>query len=69
MSGTLFGALIMGSFSNIFNLQKIIKPVWQDVIVGGVLLLVIVVQAVMGMPKGRLIQNLFGRTTRRPQDN
>lgn len=69
MSGTLFGALIMGSFSNIFNLQKIIKPVWQDVIVGGVLLLVIVVQAVMGMPKGRLIQNLFGRTARRGEQS
>lgn len=69
MSGTFFGALIMGSFSNIFNLQKIIQPVWQDVIVGGVLLLVIVVQAMMGMPKGQLIQNLFGRTTRRRQDN
>lgn len=51
MSGTLFGTLIMGSFSNIFNLQKLINPVWQDVIVGSVLLVVIVLQAVVHMPE------------------
>lgn len=50
MSGTFFGTLIMGSFSNIFNLQKIIDPVWQDVIVGAVLLVVILLQAVVKMP-------------------
>jgi len=41
--------LIMGSFSNIFNLQKFINAVWQDAIIGIVLLAVIIVQAVVHM--------------------
>lgn len=61
MSGTLFGTLIMGSFSNIFNLQKLINPVWQDVIVGAVLLAVIVLQAVVHMPEFIKLKQLFVR--------
>lgn len=49
VSGTFLGALIMGSFSNIFNLQKFINAVWQDAIIGIVLLAVIIVQAVVHM--------------------
>lgn len=59
MSGTLFGTLIMGSFSNIFNLQKLINPVWQDVIVGAVLLSVIVLQAMVHMPEFKKLNRLF----------
>lgn len=59
MSGTLFGTLIMGSFSNIFNLQKLINPVWQDVIVGSVLLAVIVLQAAVHMPEFKNIKRLL----------
>lgn len=61
MVGTLFGTLIMGSFSNIFNLQKFINPVWQDVIVGTVLLIVIVIQAMVHMPEFKKIKSLFVR--------
>jgi ribose transport system permease protein len=49
VSGTFLGALIMGSFSNIFNLQKFINAVWQDAIIGIVLLAVIMIQAVIHM--------------------
>ncbi|MDY3003874.1 MAG: ABC transporter permease [Christensenella hongkongensis] len=49
MSGTLFGALIMGSFTNIFSLQKFIDPVWQNAIIGIILLVVVVLQSLAHM--------------------
>jgi ribose transport system permease protein len=50
MSGTFFGALVMGSFSNIFNMQRVLNAVWQNVVIGAVLLLVIFIQALMVSP-------------------
>jgi ribose transport system permease protein len=50
ISGTFFGALVMGSFSNIFNMQRILNAVWQNVVIGSVLLLVIFIQALMVSP-------------------
>lgn len=47
MSGTLIGALIMGAFSNIFNLQRVLDPVWELVVVGTVLLAVVVLQSMV----------------------
>ena len=47
ISGTLIGVLIMGAFSNIFNLQRFLDPVWELVVVGTVLLVVVVLQAVV----------------------
>jgi ribose transport system permease protein len=49
MSGTLFGALIMGSFSNIFTLQRFLDPVWELVVVGSVLLSVFCLQAIVAI--------------------
>jgi ribose/xylose/arabinose/galactoside ABC-type transport system permease subunit len=45
ISGTFFGSLIMGSFSNIFRLQKLLDPLWEHAIVGSVLLIVIMLQS------------------------
>ncbi len=45
MSGSFIGALIMSSFTNIFSLQSLLDPVWQDVVIGGILLVVIWIQA------------------------
>jgi ribose transport system permease protein len=50
ISGTFFGALVMGSFSNIFNMQRVLNAVWQNVVIGSVLLLVVFVQALMVSP-------------------
>ena len=47
ISGTCIGVLIMGAFSNIFNLQGFLDPVWEFVVVGTVLLVVVVMQAVV----------------------
>ena len=45
MSGTLFGSLIMGSFSNIFSMQKLLDPLWEKVVVGVILLTVVILQS------------------------
>jgi ribose/xylose/arabinose/galactoside ABC-type transport system permease subunit len=37
----------MGAFSNIFNLQRFLDPVWELVVVGGVLLAVVFLQSVV----------------------
>jgi ribose transport system permease protein len=50
ISGTFFGSLVMGSFSNIFNMQRILNAVWQNVVIGFVVLLVIFIQALMVSP-------------------
>lgn len=46
--GTFLGTLIMGSFTNIFNLQTILNAVWEQVLVGGILLVIVVLQAAGG---------------------
>ncbi len=55
VSGTFIGVLIMSSFSNIFSMQKWIDAVWQDVVVGAVLLIVVMIQAIIrtGVPSGK----------------
>ncbi|HBE79322.1 MAG TPA: ABC transporter permease [Firmicutes bacterium] len=45
MTGTLFGSLIMGSFSNIFKLQRYIDPQWEFVMIGTILLAVVIIQS------------------------
>ncbi len=49
VSGTVAGTLIMGAFSNIFNLQRFLDPVWELAVVGSVLLAVVFLQSVVGM--------------------
>jgi ribose/xylose/arabinose/galactoside ABC-type transport system permease subunit len=46
VSGTVAGTLIMAAFSNIFNLQRFLDPVWELVVVGCVLLAVVFLQSV-----------------------
>ena len=55
VSGTFIGVLIMSSFSNIFSMQKWIDAVWQEVVVGAVLLIVVMIQAIIrtGVPSGK----------------
>ncbi len=47
VSGTVAGTLIMGAFSNIFNLQRFLNPVWELVVVGSVLLAVVFLQSLV----------------------
>ena len=47
VSGTVSGTLIMGAFSNIFNLQRFLDPVWELVVVGCVLLAVVFLQSLV----------------------
>lgn len=49
MSGTLFGALIMASFSNIFSMQKFLDPLWEQVVVGIILLIVVFAQSAVSI--------------------
>jgi ribose/xylose/arabinose/galactoside ABC-type transport system permease subunit len=46
VSGTVAGTLIMAAFSNIFNLQRFLDPVWELVVVGFVLLAVVFLQSI-----------------------
>ncbi len=49
MTGTLFGALIMASFSNIFSMQKLLDPLWEQVVVGAILLIVVFAQSAVSI--------------------
>ena len=49
VSGTFIGTLIMSSFSNIFSMQNVLSAVWSDVVVGSVLLIVIMAQAMVSI--------------------
>lgn len=49
ISGTFIGTLIMSSFSNIFSMQNVLSAVWSDVVVGSVLLIVIMAQAMVSI--------------------
>lgn len=53
MTGTLYGALIMGSFSNIFTMQKLLDPLWEKVVVGIILLLVVLLQSMVAQGSSR----------------
>ena len=45
VSGSFLGALIMGSFTNIFSMQKLMNAVWQNAVIGLILLVIIVLQS------------------------
>ncbi len=47
--GTFVGAWILGFLSNIFNMQKTINPLWEQVITGCILLIVVFFQSLNGM--------------------
>jgi ribose/xylose/arabinose/galactoside ABC-type transport system permease subunit len=47
VSGTVAGTFIIGAFSNIFNLQRFLDPVWELVVVGCVLLAVVFLQSLV----------------------
>lgn len=56
MTGTLLGSLIMGSFSNIFKLQRYLDPVWEFVMIGTILLAVVILQSlatIYGSARGK----------------
>ena len=44
-SGTFIGVLIIGIITNMFNMQGDINTWWQNVLMGGVLLMVIIIQS------------------------
>lgn len=44
-SGTLLGVLIIGTITNMFNMQGNINTWWQNVMMGALLLLVVVIQS------------------------
>lgn len=43
--GTFVGAWVLGFLNNIFNMQSLINPLWEQVITGSVLILVVVLQS------------------------
>lgn len=45
LMGTFVGAWILGFLSNIFNMQSMLNPLWEQVITGSVLILVVVLQS------------------------
>jgi ribose transport system permease protein len=47
MSGTLYGAIIMAMFTNIFSMQSYLSPLWQSAVIGIILLLVVFIQALV----------------------
>jgi ribose transport system permease protein len=53
MTGTLYGSLIMGSFSNIFSMQKMLDPLWEKVVVGFILLIVVLLQSIVTQGSAR----------------
>jgi ribose/xylose/arabinose/galactoside ABC-type transport system permease subunit len=65
VSGTVAGTFIMGAFSNIFNLQRFLDPVWELVVVGCVLLAVVFLQSLVethwANPKARRPLNAKGQ--------
>ncbi len=44
-SGTFFGVLIIGILTNIFNMQGNINTWWQNVLMGALLLIVVIIQS------------------------
>jgi Ribose/xylose/arabinose/galactoside ABC-type transport systems, permease components len=47
--GTFVGAWILGFLSNIFNMQKMLNPLWEQVITGLILLIVVFFQSLNSM--------------------
>jgi ribose transport system permease protein len=65
MTGTLLGSLIMGSFSNIFKLQRYIDPQWEFVVIGTILLAVVFAQSlatVYGSARGKKAKSYVEQT-------
>jgi ribose/xylose/arabinose/galactoside ABC-type transport system permease subunit len=50
-SGTFFGALIIGIITNMFNMQGNINTWWQNVLMGSLLLVVVVIQSQVSKKK------------------
>ncbi len=50
-SGTFFGVLIIGMLTNMFNMQGNINTWWQNVLMGALLLVVVVIQSKITMSK------------------
>ena len=48
LSGTLFGALVIGLFSNVFKMQDILRSHWERVFIGSILLAVLLIQSAAG---------------------
>ncbi|WP_320123001.1 ABC transporter permease [uncultured Sphaerochaeta sp.] len=45
ISGSFLGAIIMGSFTNIFSMQHLMNAVWQNAVIGLILLAIIILQS------------------------
>ena len=48
LSGTLFGALVIGLLSNEFKMQDILRSHWERVFIGSILLAVLLIQSAAG---------------------
>lgn len=48
LSGTLFGALVIGLLSNVFKMQDILRSHWERVFIGSILLAVLLIQSAAG---------------------
>lgn len=46
ISGTIFGVMVMGLITNIFNMQGNISTYWQNVITGLMLLIIVLIQSI-----------------------
>ena len=59
ISGTFIGVLIMGMLTNIFNMQSLLNPFWEKVIIGILVLIVVLIQSASesGMAFGRKYKN------------
>lgn len=44
--GTFIGVLIMGMLTNIFNMQSLLNPFWEKVIIGILVLIVVLIQSI-----------------------
>lgn len=56
LGGTFLGAIIMGSFTNIFNMQRILNPVWQNAVIGIILLAIIISQSIVNVMPDQIKQ-------------
>jgi ribose transport system permease protein len=47
--GTFIGAWILGFLTNVFNMQRSLDPLWEQVITGTILLIVVFFQSLNSM--------------------
>ena len=61
ISGTFIGVLIMGMLTNIFNMQSLLNPFWEKVIIGILVLIVVLIQSASesGVTFGKNIKTLM----------